>query len=117
LGKAKVSKSKIVTLGVTTLEHLLHPDNYRSANVRVLKEWNPGAQIGEPPSFGQSADPWPTQLDAWACEQRGLIVPGRRDVASSIVEWGEAIPSAVNVPVLKKLQREIGRALKIPKLT
>jgi hypothetical protein len=53
---------------------------------------------------------WPPFLSKWTKEQ-GLKMPGKRAVASRIVEEHLALPSDFGMPVLKQLHKELTAVL------
>jgi ABC-type cobalamin/Fe3+-siderophores transport system ATPase subunit len=101
-----VPEERIVTLGALTLENLLDPAAYLEAVARLLGECNPGTQIPELPSLPDpGAEVWAGFLDRWA-DKRGLRMPGKRAVASRLVEEMLAVPSSFGAPILRQLHRD-----------
>jgi predicted ATPase len=109
-----VPQARIVTLEALTLENLLEPGGYLKTVATLLAESNPGASI---PTLPELPDPgetvWPTVLDLWASEQH-LKLPGKRVVASRLVEDELAVPSAFGTTVLKKAHDDLIQVLGLP---
>lgn len=107
-----VAEDRIKVLGALTLENLLDADLYLETIGVLLAECNPGVPIPELPSL---PDPWsavwPNELEKWA-EEHALKLPGKRVVASRLVEEGRAQPSAYGVPILRSLQGDLEALLK-----
>lgn len=107
-----VPEARIAELGALTIENLLQPDLYLETVRVLLGECNPGVSIPELPDL---PDPtlavWPNELDRWA-EQRDLKMPGKRVVASRLVEEGRAQPSAYGTPILRRLHKRLELLLK-----
>lgn len=59
------------------------------------------------------SDAWPTALERWA-KANGVKLPGKRVVASRLVEEWLAIPSASGAQALKQVHQEIIRILREP---
>lgn len=95
-----VPDDQIVTLGALTLENLLDPAAYKKVLRELLSECNPGKAI---PDFPVLPDPgesvWPKYLEGWA-EASELSMPGKRVVASRLVEERSAAPSNFGKPIL-----------------
>ncbi len=107
-----VAEDRIKVLGALTLENLLDADLYLETIGVLLAECNPGVPIPELPSL---PDPWsavwPNELEKWA-EEHALKLPGKRVVASRLVEEGRAQPSAYGVPILRSLHGDLEALLK-----
>lgn len=107
-----VPEGRIAELGALTLENLLDPALYLETIRVLLGECNPGTTIPELPTL---ADPtvgvWPNELERWA-EQHLLKMPGKRVVASRLVEEVRAQPSEYGAPILQVLHEELERILK-----
>lgn len=107
-----VPEGRIAELGALTLENLLDPALYLETIRVLLGECNPGTTIPELPSL---VDPivevWPNELERWA-EQHLLKMPGKRVVASRLVEERRAQPSAYGALILRELHEELERILK-----
>jgi ABC-type cobalamin/Fe3+-siderophores transport system ATPase subunit len=107
-----VPVDRIVTLGALTLENLIDPTSYLRAVGLLLGECNPGVEIPALPTLpAVDAVVWPPFLSKWA-NQRGLKMPGKRAVASRIVEEQLTLPSDFGMPVLKQLHKELTAVLK-----
>lgn len=107
-----VPEDRIVMLDALTLENLLDPDAYLKGVGLLLDECNPNTVIPELPALPDpTTDVWPTVLDKWA-KQHKLKMPGKRIVASRLVEDGLAAPSAYGLPILRKLHEELDSVLK-----
>ena len=110
--KGGIPEDRIVTLGALTLENMLDPEAYLKAVHLLLGECNPNAVIPDLPELPEATtEVWPTVLDRWA-EGHKLKMPGKRVVASRLVEEGLARPSAYGTPVLRKLHEELDAVLK-----
>lgn len=107
-----VPEDRIVTLGALTLENLLDPTAYEKVLLGLLSECNPGRAI---PAFPPLPDPgksvWPNHLDSWA-EASGLSMPGKRVVASRLVEERSAAPSNFGKPILLAAHETIWSVLR-----
>lgn len=102
-----VPEERIVTLGALTLENLLDSAAYLDAVALLLGECNPGTEIPELPSLPDpEAEVWPQVLDGWANKQ-GLRMPGKRAVASRMVEETLAVPSSFGAPILRQLHSDL----------
>ena len=111
---AGVPEARIVTLGALTLENLLDPDSYKDVVVQLVNEANATANvvIDDLPDFPDpSAETWPSVLESWA-KASGYSLPGKRVVASRLVEEGLARPSFEGAEVLRKVHAEIEQVLK-----
>lgn len=108
-----VPEDRIVTLGALTLENLLDAPSYSTTLAKLLGECNPDAVVPDLPELPNPADEvWPSFVERWA-KGHSLRMPGKRIVASRLVEDGFAIPSAYGSPVLRAahddLQSVLGR--------
>lgn len=107
-----VPEERIRELGALTLENLLEPDLYIEIVRVLLAECNPGKSIPDTPTLPDPATAiWPNELDRWA-ELHSLKMPGKRVVASRLVEEGRARPSAYGSPILRALHVELEKVLK-----
>jgi predicted ATP-dependent endonuclease of OLD family len=109
-----VPEARIKELGALTLENLLDPDLYIETIRVLLAECNPGKQIPDLPALADpTAEVWPNELDRWA-DDHSLKMPGKRVVASRLVEEGRARPSEYGAPILVALHGELESLLKAP---
>lgn len=107
-----VPEDRIVMLDALTLENLLDPEAYLKGVSLLLNECNPETVIPELPSLPDpTSEVWPTVLDRWA-ETHNLKMPGKRIVASRLVEEGFIAPSAYGAPILRKLHADLDEVLK-----
>lgn len=107
-----VAEDRIYVLGAPTLENLLDADLYLETVGVLLAECNPGVPIPELPTLPDPASSvWPNELDRWAAEN-SLNMPGKRVVASRLVEEGRAQPSAYGAPILRSLHGDLEALLK-----
>ncbi|PVW06511.1 hypothetical protein DEA06_03085 [Microbacterium sp. Gd 4-13] len=109
-----VPEDRIVVLGALTLENLLDPAAYAEAFGKLLAECNPDTAPPELPELPEpTAEVWPRHLERWS-EEHGLKAPGKRIVASRLVEEGLARPSGYGASVLRaaheQLRSVLGRA-------
>lgn len=110
--KGGVPDSQIVQLGTVTLENLLDRDSYREVLSKLLAEANPNDQIPLLPDLPDSnKEAWPKVIEAWAGTNH-LKLPGKRVVASRLVEDGLARPSAEGAKILRSLHKSLGTVLK-----
>lgn len=106
-----VPEDRIVTLEALTLENLLDASAYLKVIGVLLKECNPGRTVPDLPELPDpTAEVWPSILDKWA-KQQSLKMPGKRVVASRLVEEGYAKPSDYGTPILRALHRELQELL------
>lgn len=114
LVKAGVSEERIITLGALTLENLLDVDSYKRAITELINESGAHAITDEDfPDLG--ANPtvlWPNVIKAWA-KERGYSLPGKRVIASRLVEEGLAIPSEAGIPILKSAHEALIKVLDV----
>lgn len=107
-----VPEDRIITLGALTLENLLEPGAYLEVIRTLLEECNPGIPIPRlPPLPSADAEVWPPFLDKWA-KAKGLKMPGKRIVASRLIEEALAQPSDFGAPVLRQLHTDLSEVLK-----
>jgi predicted ATP-dependent endonuclease of OLD family len=109
-----VPEDRIVVLGALTLENLLDPAAYAEAFAKLLAECNPDIAPPDLPDLPEpTAEVWPRHLERWS-EEHGLKAPGKRIVASRLVEEGLARPSDYGASVLRaahdQLRSVLGRA-------
>lgn len=106
-----VAEERIKVLGALTLENLLDADLYLQTVRELLVECNPGVTI---PDLPELPDPttavWPNELDRWA-EQQSVKMPGKRVVASRLVEEGRAVSSGYGAPILRAIHAELEAVL------
>ena len=106
-----VPDDRIKVLGALTLENLLEPEPYLETVGTLLAECNPGRSIPDLPSL---PDPtvavWPNELERWA-EEHSLKMPGKRVIASRLVEEERAVPSDFGSPILRTLHAELDALL------
>ena len=108
-----VPEWRIVTLNALTLENLLDAGSYLSAVRLLLPECNPGIKIPDLPKLPDPASvPWPGVLDTWANGQ-GIAMPGKRVVASRLVEESLARPSDLGAKALRVLHKSLEAILKV----
>lgn len=108
-----VPVERIKDLGALTLENLLDPDLYIETVRVLLAECNPGTQIPDLPVLPDpTAKVWPNELDRWA-KSHSLKMPGKRVIASRLVEEGRAQPSEHGAPILRALHAELESLLKL----
>jgi ABC-type cobalamin/Fe3+-siderophores transport system ATPase subunit len=109
LMSAGVPEDRIVTLGALTLENLLDPTDYRSVICALVNEANPLVTI-RLDDVPELPDPhielWPDFLMNWA-RDRGYALPGKRVVASRLVEEGCAKASDYGRPILVEAHRQL----------
>jgi predicted ATP-dependent endonuclease of OLD family len=106
-----VQEDKIVMLDALTLENLMLPEGYISAVSLLLEECNPSKTIPPLPNLPEAtAVTWPSVFEKWAVEN-DLKLPGKRVVASRIVEEGLALPSEEGKKALQRAHRDIMRIL------
>lgn len=114
LKHAGISEDRIAHLGSLMLEHVLDPGVYAHEYGRLFQAWNPHLSVGEAPDLSlDDVRPWPKQLDEWARTHGEAHVPGKRDVASHLVEHGNAIPSVEGAKILVDLHAALLAALKL----
>ncbi|WP_454157706.1 AAA family ATPase [Microbacterium lacticum] len=107
-----VPEDRIVMFGALTLENMIDGPSYLKAVSLLLPECNPGTVIPELPELPEaSAEVWPNFLDRWA-KDHGLKMPGKRIVASRLVEEGLAIPSEYGAPILRTAHEELWAVLR-----
>lgn len=106
-----IPEDRIVTLGALTLENLLDDESYLRVVTTLLNECNLGAKVPELPSLPDAeALNWPSFLEQWA-HQRSLKMPGKRVVASRLVEDQMAIPSPYGTQILRALHVQLDDVL------
>ena len=111
LVKGGVPEGRIVVLEALTLENLLDASAYLNVVGSLLKECNPGLEVPELPELPDpTSEVWPRSLDRWAAQQ-SLKIPGKRVVASRLVEEGLAMPSDFGKTVLRKLNDDLWAVL------
>ncbi len=113
LVEAGVPERRIVTLGALTLENLLDPDAYKHVVVKVINEAAGTALItvAEVPNLpDDGVSLWPKVVSDWA-KANGHPTPGKRVIASHLVEGGLAIPSTAGIDILKAAHAALTRVL------
>jgi len=101
--KAGVDGGRIVTLGALTLENLLDPVSYKQGVAILINELAGTEQVvaEDVPDLPVDVKSlWPKVIEDWA-EAEGYTLPGKRVVASRLVEEGLAIPSEEGIENLK----------------
>lgn len=109
LVKPGISEKRIVTLGALTLENLLDPVAYRTVIVTLINDANPSISIrvdDVPELPDPSSSLWPDFIANWA-KDKGYSLPGKRAVASKLVEEGLAIPSDYGRPILVEVHKQL----------
>jgi ABC-type transport system involved in cytochrome c biogenesis ATPase subunit len=110
--KGGVPEFRIVTLDSLTLENLLDPVAYLSVVDLLVRECNPGSTVPALPSLpNPAAELWPAVLELWA-KEHGLKLPGKRVIASRLVEEGQARSSDGGKLALKNAHKTIMKILK-----
>ncbi|MFT2707110.1 AAA family ATPase [Clavibacter zhangzhiyongii] len=102
-----VDEQRIISLGALTLENTLEESAYIEVLGILISECNPARtvpRLPELPAYDSSV--WPATIESWA-SLKGLRLPGKRVVASRLVEENKAQPSAAGVAILKKLHEKI----------
>ncbi|MBK7272516.1 MAG: AAA family ATPase [Actinomycetales bacterium] len=111
--EAGVPEGRIVTLGALTLENLLEPTPYRQVIATLINE-AAGAErvtVEDVPSLPDNGSAlWPRIVSDWA-RANGHPLPGKRVIASRLVEAGLAVPSIRGVEVLKAAHAALTLAL------
>lgn len=104
-----VPESRIAVLDALTLENLLDPEAYRTVVSMLVNEANPSVRI-EVSDVLELPNPaailWPTVIENWAKSQ-GYKLPGKRVIASRLVEEGKAKPSVEGVKALQALHKSL----------
>jgi predicted ATP-dependent endonuclease of OLD family len=113
LVEAQVPENRIVTLGAPTLENLLDPNSYKQVVVMLINE-GAGAEsvtLDDVPDLpADSTSLWPRVISAWA-QTQGHRLPGKRVIASRLVEEGLANPSEDGIEILKAVHTALSNAL------
>lgn len=110
---AGVPADRIVTLGALTLENLLDPDAYKQVIVKLINEASGNSTVVDadvPDLPSDTTSLWPKVVGDWATAN-GYSLPGKRVIASRLVEEGLAVPSARGIEVLTVLHSALGTAL------
>lgn len=113
LVEAGVPENRIVTLGAPTLEHLVDPAAYKEVIVKFVKEGGgPGAiaasDVPDVPADNSSS--WWKAIQGWA-SANGYSLPGKRVIASRLVDDGLAVPSRDGIEVLKVVHEALTSVL------
>ncbi|MDO3401044.1 AAA family ATPase [Mycolicibacterium neoaurum] len=101
--EAGVPANRIVTLGALTIENLLDPDAYKQAVVMLINEAAGAKRVTAediPDLPVDTTSLWPKIIGNWA-KAEGHPLPGKRVVASRLVEDGLARPSEAGIEILK----------------
>lgn len=101
--EAGVPEHRIVTLGALTLENLLDPDSYKQAVVKLINEaaGTERVTVDDVPVLQvDSTSLWPKIVSKWAKAEEHQL-PGKRVIASRLIEEGLANPSQDGIEVLK----------------
>lgn len=107
-----VPEDRIVTLGALTLENLLDPAAYAEVFTVLLSECNLDTALPDLPRLPEpTAEVWPKFLERWA-EENDLKVPGKRIVASRLVEEGLSRPSEYGIPILRTAHKDLWSVLR-----
>jgi predicted ATP-dependent endonuclease of OLD family len=117
--EAGVPEGRIVTLGTLTLENLLDPDSYKQVVVKLINEAARTEKVTAadlPDLAADTTSLWPKVLKDWA-EKEGHPLPGKRVVASRLVEEGLAVPSLEGIEILKGAHAALTAVLDGPKGT
>lgn len=109
---AGVPEDRIATLGTLTLEHLLDPDSYKQVVITFIAESGvEGLTVVDVPDLPTDGTAlWPKVVADWA-KDKGYSLPGKRVIASRLVEEGLAIPSPAGTEVLKAVHAALTRVL------
>ncbi|WP_339619562.1 AAA family ATPase [uncultured Salinibacterium sp.] len=114
LTAAGVPKSRVLGLGALTLENLLDPLAYREVVAKLINDANPTVTINiddVPVLTDPDTTLWPNVLQRWA-DDHGYSLPGKRVIASRLVEEGLAKPSHEGAKVLRRLHKSLSEILK-----
>lgn len=106
---AGVPEGRIATLGALTLENLLDPDSYKQTVANLINETAGSEKVAIadlPDLLVDSTTLWPRVIHDWATES-GHSLPGKRVVASRLVEDRLASPSEEGIEVLKALHERL----------
>lgn len=113
LVKGGIEESRIVTLGMITLENVLDVEVYRSRMRALLIECNTGSTVPDLPRLSPSdSEPWPTVIKNWSSGHQ-LKPPSKVALASAIIESGDATPSASGRRALIRLDKDLCKILQI----
>ncbi|WP_346077783.1 hypothetical protein, partial [Gordonia cholesterolivorans] len=100
-------------IGDLPLENLLDPDAYKRVVVSLINE-AAGAEritVADVPDLSDDGTSlWPKIISEWA-KANGHSLPGKRVIASRLVEDGLAIPSMQGSVILKTVHEALTRAL------
>ena len=109
LVEAGVPESHIVSLGALTLEHLVDVIAYKTAVARLINEIAGADTVtytDVPDISTNGAESWWKTIKNWA-ESNGYTLPGKRVVASRLVEDGLAVPSVDGAAALCATHRAL----------
>ncbi|MEE6167677.1 AAA family ATPase [Mycolicibacterium sp. 120322] len=115
--EAGVDEGRIVTLGALTLENLLDPVAYKQGVAMLINETSGVEQVTAtdlPDLLADSTSLWPKVIKDWA-DVEGYALPGKRVIASRLVEEGLAIPSEKGIEILKAAHVALSEVLNGPK--
>ncbi|WP_081843315.1 AAA family ATPase [Mycolicibacterium neoaurum] len=110
---AGVPENRIVALGALTLENVLDPESYKQVVVKLINEAARAERviISDLPDLpAHTTTPWPRTIKGWA-RSAGHPLPGKRVVASRLVEEGLAIPSPEGIEILKAAHAALSEVL------
>ncbi|MFI8774531.1 AAA family ATPase [Gordonia sp. NPDC062954] len=113
LVEAGVAENRIITLGALTLENLLDPVAYKRVIVDLVNEASDKERVtvADVPDFPNDETLlWPNVISEWATANNHTV-PGKRVIASRLVEEGLAIPSTEGSVILKAVHDALSRAL------
>lgn len=109
---AGVSEERIAILSALTLENLLDPYPYKQTVAKLINETAGSERVAIadlPELLVNSTTLWPKVIQDWAT-QNGHDLPGKRVIASRLVEDRLASPSEWGAEVLKTLHKELTQA-------
>lgn len=92
-----------MTLGALTLEHLIDADAMKTVVAKFINEGTGAADVTPadvPDLPDEPTVSWSRTIQDWSAAN-GYTLPGKRVIASRLVEEGLAIPSSDGIAVLK----------------
>jgi len=113
LVEAGVPESRIIRLDALTLEHLIEPSAYKEVVARLVNEGSKAGVVaaGDVPDLPtDGVSTWPNVVKDWARANQ-YSLPGKRVIASRLVEDGIAAPSAEGVAVLQLVHAHLTAVL------